>query len=126
MKTKTTEIYFCDHCNKVYQRKHNCVKHEDLCKKNPENIPLCYSCEFCEKKETNLNVEVERLGANLGVYYDEEIKTFSLLFCKAKNVYLVPIVSNKKGSNFCPNVLDEIEQILTPMECDKYKSTNTW
>lgn len=126
MKVKNLDIYFCEHCNKLYQRKHNCIKHEDLCKQNPENIPLCYGCEHCEKKQTNLLVEVQRLGSNLGVYYDEEERTFDLLHCNAKNVYLKPIVSVKKGSDFCPNLLDEIEQIITPMKCDKFKSSSIY
>lgn len=64
MKTKTIEAHFCDHCNKLYQRKHAAIKHEERCYKNPVNHRPCFECKhltygkyggkkllFCTKKQ---------------------------------------------------------------------------
>ncbi len=52
MKTKTMEVYFCDYCNKLYQLRHACEKHEQYCKKSPANQHKCF--EFCEHLERTL------------------------------------------------------------------------
>jgi len=52
MKSEFKEIYKCDHCNKLYQRKHACIKHEIACHKNPENHRVCFGCmHLCKKKK---------------------------------------------------------------------------
>lgn len=43
---KEVPAYLCEHCGKVYLKRHACKKHEEeICPKNPEIRPLCYSCE---------------------------------------------------------------------------------
>lgn len=41
---KAVTAYPCAHCRKLYKFQANVIKHEDLCKKNPENIPMCFDC----------------------------------------------------------------------------------
>jgi len=49
MITKNMDVHLCSHCNKLYQRKHACLKHEPHCKKNPANQHKCF--EFCANLE---------------------------------------------------------------------------
>ena len=48
MKTRTTEIYQCEFCGKVYLGKAWAEKHEYSCRKNPKNNVLCHGCEHLE------------------------------------------------------------------------------
>ncbi|TGY80893.1 hypothetical protein [Lepagella muris] len=42
---KEITAYRCQHCGKVYLKRHACQKHEDeRCPENVEIRPLCYSC----------------------------------------------------------------------------------
>jgi len=50
MKIITKEIYKCDHCNKCYQIKSACERHETLCNKNPNNHRPCFECNKLTKK----------------------------------------------------------------------------
>jgi len=50
MKQKEITAYFCDHCNKLYQRQHACITHEKRCSKNPDNDRLCWNCMHCSIK----------------------------------------------------------------------------
>lgn len=42
---KEVTAYRCDYCKKLYMRSGTCANHEELCLKNPQNIPLCYTCQ---------------------------------------------------------------------------------
>jgi hypothetical protein len=44
MRKRTIDVYNCDHCNKMYQRKHACEQHERDCFKNPANHRPCLDC----------------------------------------------------------------------------------
>lgn len=81
MKTRTIEVYNCDHCNKLYQRKHAIIKHEPICSLNPENRRPCFGCVSLIKKEVVIESETE-----YNVYRD----TKNVLFCKKKEVHLYP------------------------------------
>jgi len=116
MRTKITEIYFCDHCNKLYQKKHSCISHENLCKRNPENIPACYSCLFCEMAHEKHDVNI---------YYEDfgidriEQKNFSVLKCSKLGIYLKPILSDKRDRKI--KELD-LSQVVTPLACNEHKT----
>lgn len=89
MKTETKEIYKCDHCNKLYQIKRYAIAHENACKLNPKNKRPCFACNNLTKKVTIR-------------YYDdyggENSKAVTVLFCKAKNIFLYPpSVESKKN-----------------------------
>jgi len=122
MKTIETTIYECEFCGKYYKRKHFAIRHEDLCYLNPENQPKCYGCKYLEKVDVKLNVEVELLGTDYGICYGEKEKQYSLLKCIKKDVFIIPIISYKKGKCFEPNLLDEIEMIVAPLECEDYEN----
>lgn len=117
MKEINTTIYECEFCRKYYKRKHFAIRHEDLCIQNPVNNPRCYSCKHLDKVDVKLNVEVEA-GGEEGIWYDEMIKQYSLLKCTKKDVFIIPIISEKKGKCFEPNLLSDIEMIVAPLECD--------
>ena len=121
MKTiKNKTIYKCDYCKKTYLMKNAAIKHENVCNKNPENIPACYTCEFCDKVDVELNTETLGLAQNLGIYYTEEMKSYNVLKCLKKDVLLIPIISVKKG-NSIPNLLDDVEFIETPLNCSSHE-----
>ena len=56
---KKTEAYKCDYCAKIYKRSSDCMKHEKICKKNPDNKHSCFN--FCKHliKETNYSEDGE-------------------------------------------------------------------
>ena len=105
MKVETKEIYKCEHCNKLYQLKHFCEKHEKACKKNPKNDRPCFRCVHLTKKD------IEH-------YYfvgDRDIKVnFSCLYCDKRKVFLHTPQNEIKG-----NALDlGDENLPMPKECD--------
>lgn len=109
MRTETKEIYKCDFCNKLYQRKAAAIKHELMCSKNPDNDRPCFHCLNLDKKDA----EKER-----GFEYGSGCPTYvSLLHCKAKEIFLYP---PKVG--FKKNVI-EIEECneAMPKECELFK-----
>lgn len=51
MKTFENQTHYkCDHCNKLYLRKHACEAHEPKCRKNPKNHRPCFGCHFIENR----------------------------------------------------------------------------
>ncbi len=118
MKEIKTTIYECEFCRKYYKRKHFAIKLENLCPLNPANNPKCYSCEYLKKVDVNLIAEIEVSGHYGGVEYAERERTYSLLKCTKKDVFIKPIISHKKGKCFEPNLISEIEMIVAPLECN--------
>ena len=111
MKIKKIEVYFCEHCNKLYQRKCSCKKHEELCKKNPDNLRPCFSCSFLRKKEAEIYVDYPKCP-------DGKIK-LNLLFCNKKEIYLHTPQNEIKGNNFD---LGYTENNPMPKKCDFYSN----
>jgi hypothetical protein len=111
MKIKKIEVYFCEHCNKLYQRKWSCEKHEELCKKNPDNLRPCFGCSFLCKKEAEI----------YGDYTDgsEWKRTINLLFCNKKEIYLHTPQNEIKGNDF---ELGYTENNPMPKKCDLYSN----
>ena len=109
MKIEIKEIYKCEYCNKLYQLKHFCEKHEKICKKNPENDRPCFSCVHLSKKDV---VVYEYCG-------DIEHKVnLSCLHCDKKEVFLHTPQNEIKG-----NALElGGDNLPMPKECDLKKT----
>lgn len=123
MITETKEVYKCEHCRKLYQRKNACIDHEPKCRKNPINVPTCHGCTYLE---------------NIGIKYEPQVQTQhgnDDLFdgrgfrCKLKKIFMyhpslefgqygVPDYAEFKG--------DEIDQKRMPVEneCDDFEDEN--
>ena len=49
---KEVKGYRCEFCGKTYLRPHACKDHEEnRCRRNPQNIPFCYSCQHYSPAE---------------------------------------------------------------------------
>ena len=107
MKSETIEVFRCDHCRKIYQRKALAIQHEKLCKKNPINQRICFGCPMLTKKETF-------------VYYDhpngsESKRRVELLYCEYKETFLYTPQNHIKQNFF---ELGDEENNPMPTECD--------
>lgn len=112
MKTFNKPYYRCDHCNKIYVRKHACEKHEGICYNNPKNWDACIGCKFCER----IAKTIEQ-----GYDYDySEIKT-AYFQCKKKGFDMYPFKAIIKN---LPNRFPEDfeDQIQMPNKCEDFKS----
>lgn len=83
MITEIREIYKCDFCNKMYQRKFWAEYHEKRCSKNPENYRPCFNCPFSVK--TKVRVAIFLDWENEERTYDREI-----IYCEKKNIGICP------------------------------------
>jgi len=106
MKTKTKQVYYCDHCNKHGLSSHMMKYHEKICTKNPKNFRPCFDCIFLTKKEIVIG----------GNYYngDEWVRNVDLLFCDKKKIFLYTPKNEIKGNAF--DIEEENESM--PKECD--------
>lgn len=86
MKTEIREIYKCDYCNKLYQIKRYCIKHEQRCKMNPENDRPCFGCKYLVNKEVDIDYG-----------YHDTIKA-NLLYCEKIKRHLYPPQVEHKGN----------------------------
>lgn len=116
MKIEVKEIYFCEYCNKLYQRKHACLYHEKLCFKNPDNVRPCFDCEYlimkdCETTESYYDGYGER----------ESIVKKSLFYCDEKKWYLYPPKVEIKN-NFIE--LGDEQNLPMPRKCDEQSKCN--
>jgi hypothetical protein len=86
---KEIKAYRCDYCGKLYMRYKPALNHEqNICLKNPNNFPLCYTCENYEP--TYDTEEIVFGGGMVGTCvldadYQEYSKEFSMNTCKALN-----------------------------------------
>lgn len=108
--------YKCEHCRKLYQIKVACESHEKACSKNPENIRACHNCNLCIKVEANLWYD----GHN-GYFYIEGTRKVSVLYCKAKDEFLIPPIASHRGNAYLQEDLcgGDRENNSMPMQCDK-------
>ena len=104
---KTIEIYKCEFCKKLYQRKNFAEKHEKICTKNPRNFRPCFWCTHLKKK-------------NFEHWYDtycgEGKEILSLLHCDKIDSFLYPPRVEEKG-NFYD--LGDTENNPMPIACDQ-------
>lgn len=113
MKTNTKPTYKCDHCNKLYQVKSACKRHEEeLCRKNPKNHHRCFDgCRFLDKKET----EVTYFDHN---GYDWQEKK-ELLYCSSKEIFVYPFwIGNPTLQE---DILNEVDNVVMPNNCTEFK-----
>lgn len=112
MKIETREIYKCDHCNKLYQRKWLCEKHESYCKKRPDYLRPCHTCKILRKqKETIL------AGYSGDMYRNEAERTVNVLFCEKRDCFIHPPSVAAKGNKF--EMGDKTNEEM-PRECEFY------
>ena len=118
MITITKPTYKCEHCRKkIYQREGACKSHELACSKNPKNIRACHSCAACLKIEVDLSFDGE------GPYgYVEGTRKVGVLYCKAKDVFLIPPLAEHRGNAYEQADLanGDRENEYMPMECNKH------
>lgn len=112
MKTETREIYKCDHCRKMYQRKNACEYHERFCGKNPSVLRPCHDCQFLSKR----NVEI---WAGYGDPYGEATRHVDILYCSKKDAFIHTPKVAAKGNAF---EIGDKENIEMPTQCDLHKS----
>lgn len=104
------EIYRCSHCNKLYLKKHACIKHEVICKLNPNNRPKCFDgCDYLQKRNLLVN---DSYG---------HIRTFSTFYCPQTELFMHTPVSEAKGKPIKKR--DGSETKVMPRECKLYSVT---
>lgn len=112
MKIEIREIYKCEYCNKLYQRKHAAIKHEKRCNKNPTNDRPCFDCSHLTSKDAEVYIGIDDYCTHDPIY---EVRT--LLFCKNKSMFLYPPKSDHKGSYFTEFYHEENSNNPMPKEC---------
>jgi hypothetical protein len=111
MKIETKEIYKCDHCKKLYQRKWLCEKHELSCKKSPNYLRPCHSCKILKK-------QTETILAGYGdMNGDEAYRKVDVLFCSKKDCFIHPPSVEAKGNKF--EMGDKSNEPM-PKQCEFY------
>lgn len=112
MIVETKEVYRCGFCNKFYQRKHACLKHEVRCNKNPENERKCFTCEHLCMKESRVDIGID------GYYTGEPIiEPKDAFFCNKLKVHLKLPISVHKGLSYD---FVKYENIPMKKECELY------
>ena len=102
MKKITLPVWQCDHCGRIYKLPCTCKKHEDTCKKNPENQHPCFYCYYLKK---------EKLEFDFGDLY----MTFK---CEKYGHWMY---SHKAKMLRHPCSTDE-EHVQMPLKCENYTS----
>jgi len=110
MKTEIKEIYKCEYCNKLYQKKSACEYHELSCKKRPDYLRPCHSCQILTKVK-------ETIWAGYGDQYGNECERIvDVLFCKKLDCFIYPPSVATKGNAFEMAKLN----IEMPKKCEFY------
>lgn len=112
MITETKEIYKCEYCKKLYQKKHFAKTHEKMCSKNPDNDRACFDCVHMTKKD----VEIYRQYNDEGGEFKEKLK---LCYCPKIESFLHPPKVEHKNNKF--ELVDKSNQPM-PRKC-KYQQT---
>lgn len=111
MKERIITVYNCGYCNKLYQVKNACIKHEFTCSKNPAILRPCHDCAHLTKRMCT-------------VYYDtpygEDHRAVSLLYCTKKDIHLITPKVQAKGEWF----ETDPENVFMPTECSDQKKVN--
>lgn len=100
-------LYSCDFCGKKYRRKHDCLRHETKCSKNPKNKHKCFYCVSLEKRECSEPC----------YDYSKYYFNYHSFFCTKKDVELY---SYKLTDRLKPFIGGE----LMPNECDLFEDKN--
>ena len=106
MKQKDITAYFCDFCNRLFQRKGACSNHENNhCRSNPKNRDACIDCKHCEKIDIEMVVD----GYNGYFHVDRVIKT-SHFKCNKFDKLMYPFKAEKWAEKY-PHDFDEQERM---------------
>ncbi len=113
MKTETKTIYKCEYCNKLYQMKHYCLKHEERCTRNPENHRPCYLCEHLSMERLKVIYVDYRHG------YEEQVEhEANALFCNKKQTGVYQPKNEQKDNMY---TLSDFENEPMPRECELFE-----
>ena len=98
---KEFQGFKCDHCGKLYQKKHACEKHEgSLCRKHPNNSHPCWFCpHLSESTIDHFRGEDPYMG-------EIWVKSRSY-YCKKKEVNLYSYGYDKHITSYDPAQQDE-------------------
>lgn len=108
MITKTIEGHFCEHCNKLYQRKHFAIQHEIKCLKNPLNDRPCFNCEHLDLIHSTICVDYPNGSA------EREVNAY---WCTKNENYLIPPISKHRGHAY---EFGDYENIDMPVNCGQW------
>jgi hypothetical protein len=111
MKVETKEVYKCDHCNKLYQRKWLCEKHELSCKKRPDYLRPCHSCKILKKQRETIWAGYDDM------YGNEAERVVEVLFCEKRDCFIYPPSVAAKGNAF--DMGDNRNEEM-PKQCEFY------
>lgn len=118
---KTKQVYFCEHCGKYYIRKYHAERHENGCHKNPDNLRICFDCEYCKPKKDM----AVRFTSSPYTGEDEHYSIVVLAYCEKIKEYVRPYKAERLDWEF------DIDAIQSNMrkECDLFlqsKSISKW
>lgn len=109
-------LYICEHCNKKYQVKKACEKHEIYCFKAPDNYHKCF--QHCK----HLIKEVEIY--DIGNHYDgsEFYQKRCGFKCAVTGQYMYSFIAERTDNIPVYNeyIEESREYIRMPLECDLY------
>lgn len=108
MKIETKEVYRCDHCRKLYQKKYACENHEAACKKRPDYLRPCHSCRALNKRDATVTIDT---------YIGEQERGVSVLHCAKRDCFIYPPSVAAKGNWF--DMGDESNEEM-PKQCEFY------
>jgi len=111
MITETKEVYKCEHCRRLYQRKWLAEKHELSSKKRHDYLQPFHSCKKLKKQK-------ETIWAGYGDMngYEEE-RVVEVLFCKKRDCFIYPPSVAAKGNAF--DMGDKCNEEM-PKQCEFY------
>jgi len=113
MKTKTKEVYYCEHCKKHGLVKNKMIYHEAICSKNPQNYRPCFNCE-------HLNKGIQEI-TNYDYLGREYIEKLTVFYCEEKLICLYPPKVEAKGNAF---EIDDNHPM--PKECELFEERRTY
>ena len=108
MKTEIREIYKCDYCNKIYQRRNAAINHEERCNSNPKNFKACSSCEHLKKVEETYYFDT---------YNGEGSRQVQIFKCDKINSFVHPASVERNGTAF---EMGDLDNVPMKKECEYY------
>ena len=109
---ETKEIYKCEFCRKLYQRKHFAEKHEAICHKNPATHRICYDCTHLTTRGVDDDSE------DYGYDYDSGSRNVNVFFCNKLNIGVFPAKVEIKENAL---ILSDFENEPMKKECKFYE-----
>ncbi len=94
------KAYKCEFCRKLYQMKKWAIRHEERCKKNPQNDRPCFTCEHIDKIDKEFYFDT---------YHGEGCRLVSVLKCGKKDICVYPpsVEFSDKGPYEFGDILNE-------------------